>query len=134
MLKKLLIVFAAGCLGGLANSLAVWSFGEFGITHMADVSIAPALTPAWLYPRIVWGGLWGFLFLLPMLTGKTVSRGFLLSLFPTMIQLFVVFPYKAHKGMAGLELGLLTPLFVIFYNFIWGVTTAYAVKLAGKGI
>jgi len=51
-----------------------------------------------------------------------------------MIQLFVVFPYKAHKGMAGLELGLLTPLFVIFYNFIWGVTTAYAVKLAGKGI
>jgi len=76
MLKKLLIVFAAGCLGGLANSLAVGSFGEFGITHMADVSIAPALTPAWLYPRIVWGGLWGFLFLLPMLTGKRFPEDF----------------------------------------------------------
>ncbi|HKI62636.1 MAG TPA: hypothetical protein VKA31_10115 [Mariprofundaceae bacterium] len=134
MLKKLFIVFAAGCLGGMANSLAVWSFGEFGIAHMAGVSIAPALTPAWLYPRIVWGGLWGFLFLLPMLANRPVSRGLVLSLFPTLIQLFVVFPYKAHKGMAGLELGLLTPLFVIFFNAIWGIVTAYAVKRAGKGI
>jgi len=134
MLKKLFIVFSAGCLGALANSLAVWACGEFGITQMAGVSIAPSLSAAWLYPRIVWGGLWGFLFVLPMLAGKPLSKGLVLSLFPTLIQLFVVFPYKAHKGMAGLELGLLTPVFVVFFNLIWGVVTAYAIKLSGKHV
>lgn len=131
MLRKLFIIFAAGCLGGLANSFAVWLFGEFGITQMAGVSIAPVLSPAWLYPRIVWGGLWGFLFVLPMLASKPLSRGLLFSLVPTLVQLFIVFPYKAHKGMAGLELGMLTPLFVIFFNGVWGIVTACAIKLAG---
>ncbi len=132
MTRNLFIVFSAGCLGALANSLAVWGCGELGITHMAGVAIAPALSPGWLYPRIVWGGLWGTLFLLPMLYSKPLSKGLLLSLFPTIIQLFVVFPYKAHKGMAGLELGMLTPLFVIFFNGIWGVVTSYTVRLAGR--
>ena len=51
MIKKTLICFAAGCLGGLINSLAVWLFGDLGIPRALDVSIAPALTPHWLYPR-----------------------------------------------------------------------------------
>ena len=129
-MRALLIVFAAGCLGALANSLTVWAFGEFGVTRMLGVAIAPSLSPAWLYPRIVWGGLWGFLFLLPVLVSKPALRGAILSLFPTLIQLFVIFPYKAHKGMAGLELGLMTPLCVIVFNLVWGVVTAYAVKWA----
>jgi hypothetical protein len=62
--KKTSLVFAAGCLGGLVNSLAVWIFGDFGITAALGVKIAPQLSPAWLYPRLVWGGIWGLLFLL----------------------------------------------------------------------
>ena len=64
-----MLAFSAGALGGLANSLAVWLFGALGITLALGVGIAPGLTPAWLYPRIVWGGLWGFLFLLPRPAG-----------------------------------------------------------------
>jgi len=52
----------------------------------------------------------------------------LLSLFPTAVQLFVVFPMMAHKGMAGLELGLLTPLLVLFFNGIWGMVAALSIK------
>ena len=66
-MKNLLICFSAGCLGGLANSFVVWQFGEQGIARLLGVSIAPTLTPAWLYPRIVWGGIWGLLFILPFL-------------------------------------------------------------------
>jgi len=36
----------------------------------------------------------------------------------------------AHKGVAGLDLGLLTPLFVLFFNLVWGVVTAWTIKLA----
>jgi hypothetical protein len=39
-----------------------------------------------------------------------------------------VFPLKAHKGVGGLELGYLTPLFVVFYNAIWGYTAGLWLK------
>ena len=128
-MKKILIFFAAGCLGALANSIALWLLGHFGITHAMNIAIAPKLNPMWLYPRIVWGGIWGFAFVLPMLDSKLLLKGSILSIFPTLVQLFVVFPYKAHKGIAGLELGLLTPMLVIFLNWVWGATTALTIKL-----
>lgn len=129
-MKKILICFAAGCLGGLINSLAVWLVGDLSIAKSLDVSIIPALTPAWLYPRIVWGGIWGFVFLVPIMKSKAFARGTLISLLPTLVQLFIVFPYKANKGMAGLDLGLLTPVFVLVYNWVWGIVTAFTIKLS----
>lgn len=132
-MNKILVLFAAGCLGALANSLVVWFFGDFGITSSFGVSILPSLTPKWLYPRIVWGGLWGLLFVLPIFKSNMFLKGTVLSLFPTAVQLFVVFPFKAHKGMAGLELGLYTPLLVLFFNWVWGVVTALTIKFGNKG-
>jgi hypothetical protein len=120
----LTLVFAAGCLGGLLNSLTVWFFGDIGITSAAGVKLAPTLTPPWLYPRIVWGGIWGLLFLLPMTSDRFFSRGLVFSIGPSLVQLFVIFPLIAHKGNMGLELGALTPVFVLFYNAVWGVTTS----------
>ena len=122
--KNISLVFAAGCLGGLVNSLAVWGFGDLGINAALGVRIAPALTPQWLYPRIIWGGIWGLLFLLPLMRSRILSRGIIFSLGPTLVQLLVVFPLKAGKGYMGLDLGTLTPLLVFIFNAIWGVATA----------
>lgn len=129
-MKKLLLFFAAGCLGALANSLTVWFFGSTGISSSLGVSIAPSLSPDWLYPRIVWGGIWGFLFILPMMQSKLLLKGTVLSLFPTAVQLFFIFPFQANKGMAGLDLGLYTPLLVLFFNWVWGAVAAVAIKLS----
>lgn len=128
-MKKLLIFFAAGCLGALANSVMLWALGNYGITKALSVAIAPALSPSWLYPRIVWGGIWGLLFIVPLLDTKLIRKGTVLSLFPTAMQLFVVFPH-AGKGTAGLELGVLTPLVVVFVNWVWGIATAMTIKFA----
>ncbi len=128
-MRKLLIYFSAGCIGGLANSLAVWGFGHWGIARAVGVALAPAWTPQWLYPRIVWGGIWALLFVLPFLKSKPIVKGSILSIFPTLVQLFIVFPYQTHQGMAGLELGWLTPVLVIFFNWIWGVTAGITIKL-----
>ena len=130
--KKISLVFAAGCLGGLVNSLAVWSFGVLGISTTLGVKLAPQLSAPWLYPRLVWGGIWGVLFLIPMIQQRFLFRGLILSLGPTLIQLFVVFPMKANKGMMGLDLGLLTPALVIFFNAIWGWTAAIWLRWIGK--
>ncbi len=130
--RKISLVFAAGVLGALLNSLAVWAAGEFGITATAGVKIAPKLSAAWLYPRLVWGGIWGILFLLPMMQSSIWYRGLIYSIGPTLVQLFVVFPMKAQKGAMGLELGALTPLFVVVFNAIWGWTAAIWLRWTGR--
>ncbi|MEJ2069718.1 MAG: hypothetical protein P8X65_12525 [Syntrophobacterales bacterium] len=126
--KEVSLTFAAGVLGGLANSLAIWLFGVVGLNQLLGVALAPELTPAWLYPRLVWGGLWAWLFLLPRPKLTYTSRGIIFSLGPSLVQMFVVFPLKAHKGVGGIELGALTPLLVLFYNAIWGLVTAVWLK------
>ncbi len=128
LVKDLSLTFAAGALGGLANSLAVWLFGAVGLNQLLGVALAPKLTPAWLYPRLVWGGLWGWLFLFPLSKLSYPSRGILLSLGPSLVQIFVVFPLKAQKGIGGIELGYLTPLMVLFFNAVWGLVTAIWLK------
>ncbi len=129
--RKITVTFGAGCLGGLINSLALWILGQAGITAQFAVKLAPSLSPQWLYPRLVWGGIWGFLFLLPLLRNDTLLQGLLLSLGPTIVQLFYVFP-ETGKGMMGLQLGSWTPAFVVLLNAIWGVVTAVWLRYADK--
>lgn len=128
-LGHLSLLFVSGCVGGLANSMAVWLLGMAGITKVMGVQIAPSLTPKWLYPRIVWGGLWGFIFLFPFSENSLFLRGILGGLGPTLVVLFWVFPKQAHKGMLGLQLGKLTPLFALIVNAVWGVTTVYWLQM-----
>ncbi|MFP4070616.1 MAG: hypothetical protein ACLFTB_01080 [Desulfovibrionales bacterium] len=129
-IRSLSLVFAAGIFGGLVNGLVVWLFGKYGITGAFGVRMAPALTPGWLYPRLVWGGVWGLLFLLPLLRSRTIARGLVLSLGPTLVMLFIVFPYEMHQGMLGLRLGMLTPVFVLLFNAFWGVAAATWLRLS----
>ncbi len=117
--KKLSLVFSAGCLGAFVNSLVVWLFGLLGITAAFGVHIAPALTKGWLYPRIIWGGIWGIILLVPLIKKSNILNGIVLSIAPTLVTLLVVFPSKG-KGMMGLELGALTPIFPLIFNSIWG--------------
>jgi len=122
-LRDLSLAFAAGCVGGLINSLALWLAGTAGLTLALGVKLAPSLTPAWLYPRLVWGGLWGLLFLLPSSFRSLGRRSLLYSLAPSVVQLLVVFPLKG-QGLGGLQLGALTPAVVLVVNAVWGLATA----------
>ena len=131
-LQKLSLYFAAGSLGGLINSLAVWASGAYGISAALNVAIAPRLTPGWLYPRVVWGGLWGLLFVLPLVKSRVVLRGLILSLGPSLVQLLYIFPTLQHKGMLGMQLGSLTPVLVLLFNAIWGVAAALWLRLVDR--
>jgi len=126
--KNLSLLFASGSLGGLTNSITVWIFGTLGITAALGVKLTPALTKTWLYPRIVWGGLWRFLFLLPFLRQSLFFRGLLYSLGPKIVQLFIIFPIQAGKGLMGIHLGIMTLIFVLFFNAVWGICTALWIK------
>lgn len=133
-LKNMSIAFAAGAVGALANSIVVWLVGLAGITTAVGVAIAPHLSAAWLYPRIVWGGMWGLLFLLKYPRGGPIIRGLVFSLAPSLFLLLYVFPEMAGKGWLGISLGALTPVFVLFYNAVWGITAALWLRAVRSGL
>jgi len=129
------ICFCAGLLGALINSLAAWQAGVLGLTGMLGVSLTPHWSLAWLYPRLVWGGLWGLAYFFTVAsTGARhgwIRKGLLISLLPSAYQLFVVFPYHTPHGIAGLHLGTLTPLVVLLLNAVWGAATGLFARLLG---
>ncbi len=129
----LAVCFCAGLLGALINSAALWLAGAKGLTAMAGVAIAPDLTPAWLYPRLVWGGLWGIIYFLTVGAARSrqkwIRKGLYISLLPTSAQLFYFFPQHTPHGMMGLGLGDATPVFVLGFNLIWGLFTGLFARI-----
>jgi hypothetical protein len=65
------------------------------------------------------GGLWGF-FSFAFFPRILFLPGLLFSLDPTLVRLFIIFPIQAGKGLMGFDLGNLSPLFVLFFNAVWG--------------
>ncbi len=134
----LAVCFCAGLIGALFSSLVAWLSGFWGITELAGVSLAPAFTLSWLYPRLVWGGIWGLVYFItvgsPRARCHWVRKGLCVSLLPSATQLFFIFPSQTTFGTLGLELGTLTPLFVIFFNLAWGLFTGVFTRLLwGRG-
>jgi hypothetical protein len=66
------------------------------------VRIAPHLAADWLYFRVVWGGLWGFLFMLPLVRGHWWLRRIILSLGPSAFQMLYVFPRRPVRAISAL--------------------------------
>ena len=132
-LHLLSVCFCAGLLGALLSGLLLCLAGKFGAFAMAGVQLAPQLKPAWFYPRLLWGGLWGLVYFLTVgpahARGRWASRGMLVSLLPTAFELLVVFPYWQGAGLLGLQLGKLTPLAVFLANLAWGLFTGICCRL-----
>jgi len=132
LLRRASLAFTAGVAGGLAASLFLWACGRLGLTAALGVRMAPALTAGWLSRRLVRGGLWGMLFLLPVLVRRALLlRGLVLSAGPAAAQLVVHLPLVLKKGFLGLGLGTLTPLFVVAANLCWGLAAAAWLAYAG---
>ncbi len=130
--RSLSLVFAAGCFGGLLCSLTLWLFGVSELTAHFGVKLAPKLTLEWLYPRVVCGGLWGLLFLLPYMQRSYFFRGLLWSLAPSFVTLFILLPFTLGKGFLGTKLGDFTPLFVLLFNAVWGLSSGLWLQYVEK--
>jgi len=129
LLIRLSCGFTAGTLGALANSAAIWYLGISGLTTAWGVAITPEWTAAWVYPRLVWGGIWGMLFIPAFLSRSVVRRGLLYSLAPSAVQLFIIFPTTGHATM-GTDLGAFTPLVVLSVNGVWGLVGAFWISFS----
>jgi len=127
------VCFCAGLLGALCSSTVAWLFGGWSIPDLLGVHMAPAFTRTWLYPQLIWGGLWGMAYFLTV-GGRSsrrhwVRKGLWVSLLPSFFQLLVVYPYWTRHGILGLGLGQFTALFIIAYNLVWGFCTGIFSRL-----
>ena len=123
MIRKISAAFAGGALGGFIDSFNIWIMGKSGISDLIGLSMKPEFSAPWLYQRMVWGGIWMLLLLLPLLRDRVLLRGCFFSLLPSAMMLFLVLP-EMGKGMLGLGFGTVTPLVVIGLNCIYGMAAS----------
>lgn len=123
MIRKISAAFAGGAVGGFVDSFNIWFMGKVGISDLIGLSMKPEFSAPWLYQRMVWGGIWMLLLLLPLLRGKTLLRGSIFSLLPSAMMLFMVLP-EMGKGMLGHGFGAVTPFVVISLNCLYGMVAS----------
>jgi hypothetical protein len=119
MIKKISGAFTGGAIGGFVDSFNIWLKGVSGISDLIGIGMKPEFKAPWLYERMVGGGLWMLLLIVPVLKSRIVLRGMLFSLFPSAMMLFIVLP-SMGKGRLGLGFGILMPAVVIGLNIIYG--------------
>jgi hypothetical protein len=123
-IRNLSGAFTGGVLGGLLDSFNIWAMGKLGISDFIGITMKPEFTAPWAYKRMIWGGIWMLLLLLPLMKNRIALRGMLVSLVPSAMMLFMVFP-SMGKGMFGFGFGALMPVVVVSLNFIYGIFAAY---------
>ncbi len=133
LLERASVCFAGGVCGGLVASFGAWLAGRYGWADALGVPMAMSFDAAWIHGRLIWCGLWGLLFLPPMLEGSILWRGLFLSLCPSLAQLFLGTGGQATAGVWGLGEGTWTLLFVFGLNALWGWGTAAWVVIAAGG-
>ncbi|WP_444895575.1 hypothetical protein [Microbulbifer sp. SSSA005] len=130
IVRNLSICFAVGCFGGLCYAVGLWAMGRYGFTQFLGVDLAPSLSNAYLYQRVVWGGVFGLLLLLP-LRNAWLIRGFLLSLVPAGLMLLYLLPQRGYD-YGALVLGQMTPLVIVLACAIGGIGASALLRLQGK--
>jgi hypothetical protein len=98
--------------------------GVAGLSDMIGITMKPEFAAPWVYQRMIWGGIWMLLLLLPVWKRRVIARGMLFSLLPSAMMLFVVLP-SMGKGLFGLGFGTLMPVVVVGLNFIYGVFASF---------
>lgn len=130
LLTNLSFCFAAGCFAGLAYALGLWAMGQYGLTRFLHVDIAPHLSNAYIYQRVVWGGICGLIFMLPW-QKSWITRGVLLSLIPAGVLLLILLPMRGF-GVGALGLGTLTPLVILLACAAGGIAGSGLLRAQGK--
>ncbi|PLX80133.1 MAG: hypothetical protein C0615_01565 [Desulfuromonas sp.] len=126
------VCFCAGLIAAVVSEGTKWTFILLKLNEKVGVNFYSDFHFRALAPLLIWGGIWGLVFSL-VVTGNRyrkhwVRKGIIISLLPTAHQLFYIYPQAGH-GMLGVDLGMLTPLFVLLFNLMWGIYAGIFTRL-----
>lgn len=99
-LSSIVRAFGAGAIGGAANVLALVIIWQF----MPGPELTQDFLKSFLYRQMTWGGIWGFAFLIPVMTNNWILRGIVWGAIATAVALFVfkVMPVSVTSVIIGL--------------------------------
>lgn len=129
-MKTVLFVYGSGSVGALFACLIFWLIPFLGLAHIIHMPIFPVLSDAWLYPKIIWGGLFALCFALPFMRSNTLIKSLALALVISLSELFISLPFSPYKGAVGLNVGMYTFSFILIFNLIWSLMTNMTLKIA----
>lgn len=131
LLDRASVCFAGGVWGGLLAVFGAWLVARYGWTDVLGVTVAAPFDAGWMQARLLWCGLWGLLFLPPILDDSILWRGFFFSLCPTLAQVF--FAANGQTVGWGVGSGAGGALVLGGLNALWGWATAVWVLTATGG-
>lgn len=124
-MTSLFILYGAGTLGAVVHTAIGWLLTSAGVFAIFGSSYAIPIGMHAVYPRLVWGGLWGLFYLLPGVSRlTTLQASFLLALLPSAAQWLYWFP-RGGAGWFGLDKGPATPVLVFALYFVWALVTVF---------
>ena len=122
LVGNLLQVIGAGAIGGFLQTLLIIVVSELGLFALLQLPVKFELNLILIYQRITWGGLWGLLFLIPLLQSVPHwKRGLVFGIVPALASLLIFLPFKDGHGYLGLNLGVMMPVVVVAFGLIWGI-------------
>ena len=124
------VAFSGGVFAAALKNLAWWGLARRGVAEPYSSAFAPHLTLTAFGPHLVWGGVWGLLFLLPLRWSSWWLRGALWSLAPAAVELFYTLPHRSGYGVMGLGMGALAPAAVLAGALVWGLLTSLWIRLS----
>ena len=117
----------AGAISALAQAILIIAL--FKLRILAIIGLEGFDIPnnlVFIYQRITWGGIWGLLFLIPILrTRDHVTRGFLFAFVPIFATWFYFNPFHDSVGYFGLQVGVAFPIVVLLAGLFWGIIAGY---------
>lgn len=123
MLQRVLLSFAVGSVGGMANVIFLVIAGFIGLPALMSLELPSFAKASFLYKQAYWGGLWALLFLLPFITKNWLIRGVIVAASAALVTLFVFFP-MGKAGIAGLNIGVLMPVYVLLADLTFGLVAS----------
>jgi len=118
VLRRGSLAFASGCFGVILFYLVLRGGIAAGLVKPPEAALKFLTSKEFLYRTIVWGGIWGFAFMVPFLKGKWWLRGLLVGLAASAVAIFVF------------GSGSIPPLpqlaSILILNMVcWGMTAAF---------
>lgn len=123
-LRAVALCFAAGAAGGLIKCIVAWLALRYGVAAQLGAHVVGSLSPSVVHPRVVIGGLWALLFMLPMARGSVVVSGLLWGLVVAAAEL-LLFPLIAGRTPSLLNM---TALFALLLWLVWGLASALMLR------
>lgn len=115
ILRRLSWAFVSGCAGVV--TFFVGAFILIGLGVIPDAAAGQFETKAFMYKQLTWGGIWGFLFVLPVLRSMWWLRGLIVGALASLAALFIFMPQLPPAQVIVL-------VFVLNAVF-WGVPAAW---------